>query len=365
MIIRKVELSNFRQYKKKSFVFSPKSTVILGENASGKTNLLESVFILAAGGSFKADQDRETISFTSEVGRIKGDIMSRTNEKTILEVVLSQGIVLGQPSPMKRYLVNGVGKRVVDFVGRLIVVLFWPQDLELVTDSPGKRRRYLDFVLMQTDREYRRTLRSYEKGVRQRNKVLEAIRDRGAERKQLLFWDQLLIKSGSYITKKREEYISFINRHSNPSSKDEGIPKYEIYYDKSTISEVRLNQYSEEEIAAAVTLVGPHRDDIKFQITNNKEQKTEETGRDLSLYGSRGEQRLAILWLKLNELAYIEKTVGEKPVLLLDDIFSELDEKHRKLISSVTIQQQTIITTTDLHHLEKESLKDIEVVRIP
>ncbi len=365
MIIKKVELANFRQYSKKSISFLPSGTVVLGENAAGKTNLLEAVFFLATGGSFKADQDKETISFGSEVGRIKGDVKAKSDEKIILEVVLSQGIVMGEPSPIKRYLVNGVAKRAVDFAGRLIVVLFWPQDLELVTDSPGKRRRYLDFVLMQTDHEYRRTLRSYEKGVRQRNKVLETIRDRGADRKQLLFWDQLLIKSGTYITQKRQEYINFINSHIESDSLESAIPVYNLFYDKSTISEMRLDQYSEEEVAAAVTLVGPHRDDIEFRIKNYELRMKNEEYRNLSSFGSRGEQRLAILWLKLRELAYIEKTAGEKPVLLLDDIFSELDEKHRKLISTVTTHQQTIITTTDLHHLEKERLKDIEVVRLP
>ena len=254
---------------------------------------------------------------------------------------------MGMKTPIKKYSINGVPKRMLDFVGTFKVVLFWPQDMELVTDSPSLRRHYLDFVLMQVDREYRRTLISYEKGLRQRNKLLEAIREGRAHRHQLIFWDQLLIKNGEYITKKREEYIDFVNNFQNPN--------YQLIYDQSIISRVRLDQYSEEEIAAGVTLVGPHRDDIKFKVKSLKLKVNNEELRDLAHFGSRGELRLAVLWLKFGELAYIEAQTGEKPVLLLDDILSELDHEHRRIIFDLLDHQQTIITTTDKHLLPKLS----------
>ena len=403
MNIHQISLSNFRNYPKKTFVFSPVNTLIIGDNASGKTNLLEAVFSLATGGSFRTESDREAIEFGKEVGRVQGVILTpnlfrgknpvgntesgrdpspasrRTqddSERKELEVLLSTGIVMGVKAPLKKYSVNGVGKRMVDFAGILKVVLFWPQDMDLVTDSPSLRRRYLDSVLVQVDREYRRSLISYDKGLRQRNRLLEAIRDQGAHRHQLMFWDQLLIKTGEYITKKREEYIEYINScqlsaclqaRQVVSCQFEG---YQLIYDKSVISATRLEQYKEEEVAAGVTLVGPHRDDFEFRIKNDELRKTKDTSdgvrmhssevegfRNLSHFGSRGEQRLAVLWLKLGELAYIEEKTGEKPVLLLDDIFSELDHEHRKIIFEVIGNQQTIITTTDEHFIENKLLK--------
>jgi DNA replication and repair protein RecF len=282
-----------------------------------------------------------------------GTIEQWNNERIKLEILITTGEVSGIKTPLKKFSVNGVGKRILDFAGILKVVLFWPEDLELVTDSPSRRRKYLDFVLMQTDREYRRCLLSYEKGLRQRNKLLEAIRDQGAHRHQLIFWDQLLIKNGEYITGKREEYIDYLNQTQNSELRTKNF-KYCIEYDKSEISRVRLDQYKEEEVAAGVTLVGPHRDD--FQIVINDKA--------LSSFGSRGEQRLGILWLKLGELSYIEKETREKPVLLLDDILSELDHEHRKIIFEIIGNQQTIMTTADMHFIEKGKMKKFEIIEL-
>jgi DNA replication and repair protein RecF len=185
---------------------------------------------------------------------------------------------------------------------------------------------------------------SYERGLRQRNKLLDAIREGLASRSQLLFWNQLLIKAGGYLTDKREEFISYVNSYLMS-----GV-EYRIEYDKSVISEARLEQYRDEEVAAKATLVGPHRDDIHFLKAKNRRSKTsddKDNFLDLSKYGSRGEQRLAILWLKLAEVSFIQDRSGERPILLLDDIFSELDENHRKLVMSVVRKQQTIITSAE------------------
>ncbi len=365
MIVKHLQLSDFRKLNKKELEFSPQLNIILGPNAAGKTNILESLFLLATGKSFRADSDIEMIEFEKDFCRVKGNIKLFSTQSIELETIITRGEVMGVKTQLKKYSVNGVGKRMIDFVGNLKVVLFWPEDLELVTDSPSRRRHYLDFVLIQVDREYRRSLLSYEKGLRQRNRVLEAIRDAGAHRQQLIFWDQLLIKSGQYLTKKREEYIYFINNfqfsifnfQSNPKFK---FPNYQLFYDKSIISRDRLDQYSEQEIAAAITLVGPHRDDFSFSLRSTPGVEA----RDLSHFGSRGEQRLGILWLKMGELSYIEKITNEKPVLLLDDIFSELDHEHRRIIFDIIGNQQTILTTTDEHFIENKSLKEIEVIKL-
>ena len=362
MIISKLTLQNIRLFKEKDLTFTPNTTIFLGTNASGKTTILEALFLMATGKSFRAEKDSELVSFEEQVGRVGGEIIQSTNqqinkstnEKIELEIVLTKGEWMGVKAPVKKYSINDVNKRLLDFIGILKVVLFWPEDMELVTDSPARRRKYLDFVLLQVDREYRRSLISYEKGLRQRNRVLEAIRDRGAHRHQLLFWDSLLIQNGEYLSKKREEYIKYLNNFQF------SIFNFQLTYDKSIISRIRLDQYSKEEVAAGVTLVGPHRDDFQFSIFNFQFSKT----RELSHYGSRGEQRLAILWLKLGELSYIENQTGEKPVLLLDDILSELDHEHRKIIFEVINQQQTIMTMTDVHFIEKEKMQNTKVIEI-
>ena len=364
MIITKLTLQNFRNFSEEDFDFSPDTTILLGANASGKTTVLEALFLLATGKSFRAEKDIEMISFSEEIGRVGGVIEQSSDQAIELEILITKGETIGIKTPFKKYTVNGVSKRMLDFAGRLKVVLFWPQDLELVTDSPSLRRRYLDFVLMQCDREYRRSLISYEKGLRQRNKLLEAIRDTGAHRHQLIFWDQLIIKNGEYITRRREEYINYLNLYQGGSGVRSQLNIYQLAYDASIISRARLDQYSEEEVASGMTLVGPHRDDVKFKIQKAKGKIENEELRDLSHYGSRGEQRLAILWLKLGELAYIEEKAKEKPVLLLDDILSELDHEHRHIIFEMIVGQQTILTMTDQHFLERKTLKDCRIIEV-
>ena len=192
------------------------------------------------------------------------------------------------------------------------------------------------------------------KALRQRNALLELARETGIRNeKQMEYWDNLVIENGNIITQKREEFINFLNS----SAKD--IFDFVVEYDKSTISEESLLQYQEEEVAAGVTLVGPHRDDFKIFMTNGTK-----TLHDVKFYGSRGQQRLAILQLKMLELMFIEKMLGQRPLLLLDDIFSELDEGHIKLILSEIGKQQTIITTTHEEFIPKKLLKSMKIVSL-
>jgi DNA replication and repair protein RecF len=365
MLIQKLRLTDFRNFKSKLIEFSPATTIILGPNASGKTNILESLFLLATGKSFRARIEEEMVNHRKELARIKGRI--KTDGEIIdLGAVLTRGLIeIGKSNtekvPRKRLLINNLPKRLIDFAGNFKTVLFGPWDLELVTESPSHRRDFLDSVLSQIDREYRRSILSYEKGLRQRNRLLLRIREEGLSRTQLLFWNRLLIKDGDYISQKREEFIDFINQtpnlSTNRSKKKNQI--FSLHYDKSAISEGRLEQYAEEEVAAATTLVGPHRDDFIFKIKNKKPKNNE---RDLDRFGSRGEQRMGALWLKLAELAFIEEKTGERPTLLLDDIFSELDHEHRKIVIGIVDKQQTIITTADPHYVE--GLKRVEKIKL-
>jgi len=374
MIIEKLHLQNFRNYSKKTFEFSKDTNLIVGKNAVGKTNILEAIYFLASGRSFRVKGvEREAIKYNEEVGRIGGKIIKLSNypienyegknDETNLEIILTVGEVGGEKSAKKRYLVNNIPRRAVDFLGNFRAVYFGPEDLELIIGSPGHRRKYLDNVLTQVDREYTRSLLSYEKAIRQRNKILEIMREsfgapsyiEGDFRKKLFFWDQLLIKNGNYITQKRREFIEFLNRHEG----FEGGENFEVEYDYSVISEERLLKYKQEEVFAGVTLVGPHRDDFVVKIRNSKFEV-----RNLSIYGSRGEQRLGILWIKINELLFIEEKTNEMPTLLLDDIFSELDVAHRKLVLNLVNKQQTIITTADINMVEKDWLKEVKIISL-
>jgi DNA replication and repair protein RecF len=363
-MIKTVKLSDFRNFRSKTLEFSDKVTLILGPNASGKTNILESLFILSTGRSFKARVEEEMINYNKDITRVVGvlSLGSPTAEKISasrhpsLEVVLTRGLIdIGAERPekvaRKKLTVNGVPKRLIDFAGNLKVVLFGPWDMDLVTESPSLRRKFLDTVLSQVDREYRRSILSYEKGVRQRNRLLFRIREEGISRSQLSFWNQLLIKNGDYISEKREEFIEFVNGRNSLNSQS-----FQLEYDRSVISEGRLEQYKEEEVAAATTLVGPHRDDFIFKIGEPQR------ARNLSAFGSRGEQRMGILWLKMAELAFVEEKSGERPTLLLDDIFSELDHEHRDVVMEIIKNQQTIITTADEHSVS--GLKKVEKIEL-
>lgn len=348
MYLNYLKLQNFRNYTVREFKFSSNSTLIIGDNAIGKTNILEAIYLLSTGKSFRAELEREMIKFSESMARVSGLVSNE--DKITLEVVLAD---------KKTFRVNGVSKRMMDFVGLLRCVIFRPEDIEIVTDSPSIRRRYLDLVLSQVDRDYRRSILLYEKGLRARNRILERIRDEGISRGQLFYWDSLLVKHGEVITQKRGEYIGFINRT------DDLFADLNIVYEQSAINEERLKKYEREEVLAGTTLVGPHRDDFKIMTR----EKTGE--RDVSVYGSRGEQRLAIYWIKLGELEFIAETLrlrsgqaGERPLLLLDDIFSELDHSHRQHILEIIPKQQTIMTTTDLHLVDKSYIEKFEVIEL-
>jgi DNA replication and repair protein RecF len=344
-MLKTIVLQKFRSYEKKEFSFED-STLIVGPNTSGKSNLVEAIYLLSSGKSFRTDKDIQMLKFGEEVGRVKGQI---TNDE--LEVLITNGQVNGG-SQYKKFLVNGVSKRRVDFAGKLLVVLFSPQDLEIIIESPSLRRNFLDEVLEQVDRNYRVALISYTKALRQRNALLELAQETGdRNEKQFEYWDNLVIENGNLLTAKREEFINFINS----SSKD--IFEFVMEYDKSVVSKERLAQYEREEVASGVTLVGPHRDDFSVSMFNGGKE-----AHNVKFYGSRGQQRLAILQLKMLQLLFIEKILGERPLLLLDDIFSELDEGHIQLILEEIGKQQTIITTTHEEFIPKKLLKSMKII---
>lgn len=342
MYLKSLFLQNFRSYSKYSFDFDKGTTLVIGPNTAGKSNLVEAIYLLSSGKSFRADKDIEMISFDCDVSRIAGIL----SDKLKLEFTI---VIDGR----KKYLVNGVARRRVDFAGHLTAVLFSPLDLELLSGSPSRRRRFLDDILEQIDRDYRVSITSFEKALRQRNALLEKAWETGKrDEAHFAYWDALLIEHGQRITQKREELILYLN------SSEKNIFPFEISYDKSVISADRLLQYKDAELGAGFTLVGPHRDDFATAID------TKEGKKDVKLFGSRGQQRLTVLQLKLLVLQCIEEKKGERPILILDDIFSELDQGHIDHVLSLLGKQQTILTTTHREFLPKKMLTKVATIEL-
>lgn len=334
MGISKISLSDFRNYENKTFEFSNGVTVIAGENAKGKTNVLEAIYLLGVGESFRAKRTEEMVRFEQELGRVSGEVPLSKKDSVELEVIVNGGIVMGKVVNKRKYLVDGVARRRKDILGYLPLVLFRPEDVELISGSPDVRRKFLDRLMIQVDKEYEHSLSTYEQALRRRNKILDAIREGTASRYSLAFWDGLLIKHGQVVQDKRRELTDYIN---NLFEKSELFKKLKVVYDISVISESRLAQYAEAEVAVGYTLVGPHKDDLIIK----------EGTRDLLTYGSRGEQRMAVLALKMGEIYYLEEKGKRKATLLLDDIFSELDEVHKQEVLRVMSGRQVIVTTAD------------------
>lgn len=340
MLLRSLELTDFRNYDTKTFIFDEALTVFIGPNTIGKTNIIESIYALSTGKSFRADIDFEMVFWGKTLGRVKAVFDHDT-----IEMILYQDQESQSTRPYKKkFLVNGVAKSAIMSVGRFPSVLFSPENIALVTGSPSSRRKYIDTVLSLANLEYRRALGRYEKALRQRNSVLFKIKNGEATRDQLPFWDQVLIENGAYITASRQEYLDFVNNHQVADM------VYHITYDPSVISKARLDEYKDEEVQAKATLVGPHRDDFVITICPSHSTKNMPPVefRSLSSFGSRGEQRLGIFWLKLAEVAFLQQVFHEKPLLLLDDIFSELDEGHRTLVLSLISNHQSIMTSAEM-----------------
>jgi DNA replication and repair protein RecF len=338
MKVLSLSLQHFRNYAKRTFDFPQNSALILGENARGKTNILEAISLVSTGESFRAQKIEEMVQWGKEVGRVKTQIQNRdTGDQSIeIEVVLTTGMVQNEHAQKRKFLVDGAARQKKSVVGQLSSVLFRPEDMDLIAGSPAHRRRFLDSVLSQADRVYRESLDEYEKALIRRNALLVVLREGNTTRAAFSFWDQLLIKHGNIMSDKRREFVEFLNMRAD-------FPmKFHVEYEASEISEHRLHQYAVEEVAAGHTLVGPHKDDILVYLENGGPLPEKE----LSSFGSRGEQRMAVLWLKTGELDFLERKKLERPILLLDDIFSELDDRHQAMVTELIGRQQTILTST-------------------
>lgn len=359
-MLKHLELSNFRNYDKFSLDFA-KTTILVGPNGIGKTNILEAIYMITLGRSWRARRDSEVIRWGQDIARIVANFTGE-NENESLEFII-------QRTPSKEYphqkiiKINEVPKKLTDLLGWKMMVLFSPEEIDLVQGSPALRRRFLDILLCQLEKKYTVALFDLANIIRGRNKLLYFIKIGRARLDELEFWDEKLVTLGSFLIKKRLKLIEDINSllkdtYREISGFNEALAvKYKASVEAEKFSEAVV-AFREREIENTATLLGPHRDDFIFLLN----------GRDLSTFGSRGEFRSAVLALKITELSIIEKLKDQVPLLLLDDIFSELDKYRREHLAGIVGKQQTIITTTDLDHIEKnlrEKSKVISLEMIP
>lgn len=360
MLLTSIYLQSFRSYSEKKFDFNPQMTVIVGPNTAGKTNLSEAIYLLATGKSFRTSTDGQMIAFGQEIGRVGGlleeargteDTQEREDKVKIEVVLLNGGTNTGRFG--KKFFINGIARSRAALRTLLPIVLFRPEELDIIISGPSLRRAFLDNVLEQTDKEYLAATIAYEKALRQRNALLDIVKETGVKNKQQFeYWDNLLIENGNILTAKRGEFIEYINS----SAKD--IFSLQIVYDHSKISPERLVQYEQAEIGAGNTLVGPHRDD--FHVT----QKVDGEDRDIRHFGSRGQQRLVVLQLKLLQIQYMKDRLEKSPLLILDDIFSELDSGHIQLVLEKIAGSQVILTTTHKEFLQNPSNNDFTMIEL-
>lgn len=352
MTIKNLKLTNFRNYSKLDLYFGNESTIFIGQNGAGKSNILEAIYLLSTSKSPRVDEEIELIRSKFEAATIKAEIED-SNEVNELMITMSSNISEESTGRgfSKRVFINGVGKRSVDFMGNLPAVIFWPSDINMITGSPSLRRWHLDLSLAQAFPSYKKSLTIYESVIQNRNRVLKSIREGLGKLDELDFWNQELIKHGQVVTQKRREFFIFINNLSSP------LGDFIFEYIASEVSLERLQKYQDREIGASVTLVGPHRDDFKI-CAKNKDLD------ELSKFGSRGQQRMGTLAFKLFQLEFMSHILGQRPVLLLDDVFSELDVHHRAAVAEISSKQQTIIATVELENIPQDFLDLARILKV-
>ena len=352
MFIKSIHLTNFRNQQDYHLDFSS-VTILIGSNGIGKTNILEGVYLASTGRSWRTSHDWEMTNWVSDFSRITVELEKATNEHK-LELFWQKGEKL-----IKQLKINGVKHRLIDLLGVVPAVLFSPETIELLSGSPSARRRFLDVILSQTNRQYALNLLEYTKVLRERNKLLAHIKNHRSKPDELDFWDNKLVELGIYIVNMRQEAIKCFNKSLSANyEKISGQKlKLNLRY-KNSVEPERFGEIlaasRQREIELGTTAYGPHRDDFLFILDK----------REVATFCSRGEFRSVILALKMAELDYLAYKVGEKPILLLDDIFSELDADRRMHLAKIVEGQQTMITTTDLDHIEKGLRQRAKIVEI-
>ncbi len=342
MIIKSLELADFRNYDNLKIDFSSGTNILYGDNAQGKTNILEAIYVSATTKSHKGSKDKEIIGFGKQEAHIR-TILEKDNAQYRVDMHLrankSKGIAIdGQKI-----------KRASDLIGMLNVVFFSPEDLSIIKNGPSERRRFMDMELCQLDQIYLNSLSKYNKIVVERNKVLKDLFEHPENSVLLDVQDKQLCEYGSIIIKAREKFITELGEIIRPIHEKltGGKELLSVYYEPNVELadfEKKLSASRKKDIYAKQTTVGPHKDDFSFIV----KRLEEDDGIDIRKFGSQGQQRTASLSLKLSEIEIVKKSKKENPVLLLDDVLSELDSNRQNYLLNTIGNIQTIITCTGL-----------------
>lgn len=352
MRISFLKLKNFRNLKPLELNFDKEANVFafIGSNGHGKTNILEAIYLSSLSKSFRTRTNNDLINFEEDFCSVECSVL-KEDPKT-LDIIVTK-----EPS-QKVLKVNGVKRSGSDFIGLLKAVFFSPDDLSEMAFAPRLRRRYLDVLLSQLDHEYLDKLMRYQEFIKNRNALLKKIREGDSKKEELVFWDEQIADFGLYITQKRADLIVQLQTllkelYKSISQTEDSL---EIAY-QSNIGDIddkqrllmKITEGIDRDIMSGTTQLGPHRDDLQFSIN----------GHDMVYFASRGEWRSLVLALKFAEIQLIEEKTSEKPVLLLDDVFSELDEIRQKYLFKAIKGTQTFITTT-----HKEFLDGLEMHKV-
>ncbi len=392
MHLTHLSLTNFRTFTRLDMDVPRRTLLLVGDNAQGKTTLLEAIYLLATFTSFHAQNDRQMINFLEAreplaVARLVAEYI-RAEQPHRIEMRLIQEANGGSvPRFRKEILMDGVKRTVYEAMGQFTAVVFLPQSMRVIEGSPDDRRRYLNLTLAQAVPGYSRALSEYAQALTQRNALLKQLGERGGDADQLSYWDTIIAERGAFLIHVRiaalqeleqlatrihhrltngQEVLQIIYQPGyDPVPAPEGQFSLPLRnkIDRSGLNEERIRkgmlqglvERRREEIARGVTTLGPHRDEIRF-LSN---------GIDLGDYGSRGQVRTAMLALKLAEVSWMKNRTGEWPILLLDEILAELDMKRRAdLQSFLSEYEQTMLTTTDLHLFDPQFVSDGTVWRV-
>jgi len=391
MRVRRLQLSDYRNFSRLDFALPTGPVVIVGGNAQGKSNLLEAVYLLSTMRSPRADSDGELIRQQAAqmegappLARLVAEVEGRGGTVRLEMAVVGRGggpgsfaaRSAGVPRANKVVRVNGVARRLADAVGQLNAVLFTAHDMEVIDGPPSLRRRYLDITISQVDGGYLRALQRYAKVLLQRNHLLKRVQEGSARREELAFWSQELVREGSYIIGARALTVASLGplAVAAHAALSEGQEELTLVYQPqlggavdgfqaATLSQSELaaafaqvmGQWSEREIGAGASLLGPHRDDLLFHLN----------GIPAATFASRAQQRTIAIALRLAEARYLLERRGESPVLLLDDVLSELDGRRRAaVLAAIADYEQALVTATELDRFLAAFLKNATLFQV-
>jgi DNA replication and repair protein RecF len=380
MHLTQLSLTNFRNYAQQTLDLAPGMVLLLGGNAQGKTNLLEAAFMLATGKSERASTDADLIAWdvrddAQPVARIAAEAMRRSGALSVDLSIAGRTGTRGNLIATKRFRLNGVAKRSSDVIGAVLAVMFATDDMELVTGAPSGRRRYLDVMLSQADRAYVRALQRYTKVVTQRNALLKRIGEGASQLSELAYWDEELARDGAVLLIARAVALGKVagdaaEAHARLSGDRETLgvayqPRFDDAWTAERIASAvvedvapalldKLRSTHARDIGAGLTLTGPHRDDVALSLG----------GEPAASFASRGQQRTAALALRLAEARFLRDATGEQPILLLDDVLSELDEHRRASVLAAIEADQIVVTSADPDRFPEGLVQASQVWRV-